>query len=354
MELSVLDQSPIRQGSPPSASIAETLELASLAETLGYARYWVSEHHNSPSVAGTAPEVLIGAIAARTRRIRVGSAGVMLPHYASLKVAEQFRVLEAIAPGRIDLGLGRAPGSDMATALALNPNARGAAERFGMQVQEVLALLEGRALGTGFEGHQVVAEPRGETMPEGWILGSSDWGAQAAALLGLPYCFAYFFNDGQGAQSALGLYRRLFRPSARLAAPHAAICVFAVAAETEAEAWRLHRSREVWRLERDRGRYLPIVSVEDAARRMSTPAEEATVGSMRERAIVGTGRQVFDRLLALQRALGVDEIALVTSTFDADARRRSYALVAEAAGLSSYSRSQATKRAMPSASVVAG
>ena len=333
MKLSVLDQSPIRQGVEPASSIAETLALASLADELGYARYWVSEHHNSASIAGTAPEVLIGAIAARTRRIRVGSAGVMLPHYASLKVAEQFRVLEAIAPGRIDLGLGRAPGSDMATAMALNPNVRGQADRFGTQVQEVIALLDGQALGTGFAGHTVVAEPRGPTSPEVWILGSSDWGAQAAAMLGLPYCFAWFFSDGQGAEDALGLYRHFFRPGERLSAPHSAICVFAIAAEDEAAAWALNRSREVWKLDRDLGRYLPIVPVEEAAARVLSAAQEASVERARERAIVGTAGQVVGRLDALGRSLAVDEIAVVTATYDPAARRRSYALIAEAAAL---------------------
>ena len=337
MKLSVLDQSPIRQGVTPADSIVESLELASLADRLGYARYWVSEHHNSPSVAGTAPEILMAAIAARTTRIRVGSAGVMLPHYASLKVAEQFRVLEAIAPGRIDLGLGRAPGSDMATALALNPNARGQAERFGGQVQEVMALLDGHALGTQFAGHTVTAEPRGETSPEVWILGSSEWGAQAAALLGLPYCFAYFFSDGLGAEEAIGLYRHHFRPGDRLASSHAAICVFAIAAETEAEAWRLNRSREIWRLERDRGRYLPVVPVEEAQARTLSAAEEASMARLRERAVVGTGAQVVTKLQMLQDRLGVDEIAVVCATYDIAARRRSYALIAEAAGLSSRS-----------------
>ncbi len=337
MKLSVLDQSPIRQGAMPADSIVESLELASLADRLGYARYWVSEHHNSPSVAGTAPEILMAAIAARTTRIRVGSAGVMLPHYASLKVAEQFRVLEAIAPGRIDLGLGRAPGSDMATALALNPNARGQAERFGGQVQEVMALLDGHALGTQFTGHTVTAEPRGQTSPEVWILGSSEWGAQAAALLGLPYCFAYFFSDGLGAEEAIELYRRHFRPGDRLASSHAAICVFAIAAETEAEAWRLNRSREIWRLDRDRGRYLPVVPVEEAQARVLSAAEEASMARLRERAVVGTGAQVVAKLQALQDQLGVDEIAVVCATYDIAARRRSYALIAEAAGLSSRS-----------------
>ena len=336
MKLSVLDQSPIREGETGAASIRETLALATLAEELGYARFWVSEHHNSPSVAGSAPEVLIAAIAARTKRIRVGSAGVMLPHYASLKVAEQFRVLEAIAPGRIDLGLGRAPGADMATAMALNPNVREQSDRFAGQVQEVAALLEGRALGTSFGGHTVVAEPRGETTPAIWILGSSDWGAQAAAVLGLPYCFAYFFSDGRGAEDAIGLYKHFFRPGERLGAAHCAICVFAIAAETQAEAWRLHRSREVWRLDRERGQYNPVVSVEAASARTMTPAEEALVGRMRERAIVGTAEQVVERLQGLQTALGVDEIAVVTATFDLEARRRSYRLIAEAAGLGGF------------------
>ena len=335
MKLSVLDQSPIKSGVMPAASIAETIELAVLAERLGYARYWVSEHHNSASIAGTAPEVLIAAIASRTTRIRVGSAGVMLPHYASLKVAEVFRVLDAIAPGRIDLGLGRAPGSDMATAMALNPNVRGQADRFATQVQEVEALLEGQALGTQYAGHTVVAEPRGETVPQMWILGSSDWGAQAAAMLGLPYCFAYFFSDGAGAEQALELYRRHFRPSAHLAAPHSAICVFAVAAETEVEAWRLNRPREIWRLDRDRGQYLPIVSVEEAEARVLSEAEAASAARLRDRAVVGTGAQVVERLAVLERALAVDEIAVVTATHDAQARRRSYELVADAAGLAS-------------------
>ena len=333
MKLSVLDQSPIKSGVTPASSITETIELAMLAERLGYARYWVSEHHNSASIAGTAPEVLIAAIAARTSRIRVGSAGVMLPHYASLKVAEVFRVLDAIAPGRIDLGLGRAPGSDMATAMALNPNVRGQADRFAQQVQEVEALLEGQALGTQFAGHTVVAEPRGPTMPEMWILGSSDWGAQAAAMLGLPYCFAYFFSDGAGAEQALELYRRLFRPGPHLAAPHSAICVFAVAADSEAEAWRLNRPREIWRLDRDRGQYLPIVSVEEAEARVMTDAEAASAARLRDRAVVGTGKQVVAQLGALESALRVQEIAVVTATHDAAARRRSYELVAQAAGL---------------------
>lgn len=333
MKLSVLDQSPIRKGAEPAASIRETLSLAEHCERLGYARYWVSEHHNSGSIAGTAPEVLIGAIAARTRTIRVGSAGVMLPHYAPLKVAEQFRVLDALAPGRIDLGLGRAPGSDMATAMALNPQVRENAERFALHVQEVLALVHGESLPESHPHRGLVAQPRGATAPEVWLLGSSAWGAQAAAFLGLPYCFAWFFSDGEGAEQAMALYRQNFRPSRFLERPHAAICVFALAAETEAEAWRQNRTREAWRLDRDRGLYLPLVTPEEAEARVLTPIERAHLEMLRDRALVGTGPQVADAIGRLARSLDADEVAVVTATYDAEVRRRSYELLARAAGL---------------------
>src|SRR5271167_2744591 len=194
MKWSVLDQSPASAGSTQGAAIRESIALARHCEELGYERYWVSEHHNSASIVGTAPEILMAAIAATTRRIRVGSAGVMLPHYSALKVAEQFRVLEAIAPGRIDLGVGRAPGSDGRTAMALNPNAAQAADDFPVNHP--------------FRG--VYAQPLGPHAPEIWVLGSSNYGAQVAAFFGLPYCFAYFFSDGAGAQQALDIYHASF------------------------------------------------------------------------------------------------------------------------------------------------
>src|SRR5215210_1727145 len=211
--LSILDQSTVASGRGPGDAIRETLELARLADAWGYARYWLAEHHNSESHAGSAPEMLVAAIAATTTRIRIGTAGVMLPHYSSLKVAEQFRVAEAIAPGRIDLGLGRAPGSDGRTAFALNPNAREAADRFPAQVQEVLGWL-GEGLPEGHPFRSVTASPVVPTRPEVWILGSSDYGAQVAAYFGLPYCFAHFITDGSGADQAFALYRQNYRPSA--------------------------------------------------------------------------------------------------------------------------------------------
>ncbi len=218
MKWSVLDQSPSSAGSAQDVAIRESIALAQHCDALGYERYWVSEHHNSASIVGTAPEILIAAVAATTRRIRVGSAGVMLPHYSALKVAEQFRVLEAIAPGRIDLGVGRAPGSDGLTAHALNPHSHGA-EEFPRQVQELQHWVSGIELPAGHPYRNIMALPKGSSSPQLWILGSSDYGAQLAAHFGLPYAYAYFFTEGAGVEEALSLYRRNYRPTERYPPP---------------------------------------------------------------------------------------------------------------------------------------
>src|SRR5690606_5570019 len=189
MKLSVLDQSTASAGRTQDVAIRETLELARRCDALGYHRYWVSEHHSTDTIVGTAPEVLMAAIAATTKRIRIGSAGVMLPHYSALKVAEQFRVLEAIAPGRIDLGVGRAPGSDRLTALALNPDAANAVDLFPQQVRDLYCWVTGTPLPAGHPFAAVKAHPLGPTSPDLWILGSSDYGARLAAYFGLPYAY---------------------------------------------------------------------------------------------------------------------------------------------------------------------
>jgi luciferase family oxidoreductase group 1 len=329
LKLSVLDQSPARQGATQDQAIRESLALATHCETLGYHRYWVSEHHNSASIVGTAPEVLMAAIAATTRRIRVGSAGVMLPHYSTLKVAEQFRVLEAIAPGRIDLGLGRAPGSDRLTAMALNPDPH-AAENFPNQVHELDLWLRGEPLPQGHPFHAIRAHPQGPTTPQIWILGSSDYGAQLAAHFGLPYAYAYFFTDGRGTEEALALYRRNYRPSARHPQPMATICVWALAAETEAEARQLLMTREHWRVGFERGLREPLLSPQAAAAHPYTEADRSIIQRLRERAIVGSAEQVASRIIELATVFGLDEIVINTWTYDPEARRRSYELIAEA------------------------
>src|SRR5688572_2790250 len=270
MKLSVLDQSVSLSGSSEDAAIRDTLDLAQHCEALGYHRFWLSEHHGLPTIVGSAPEILMAAIAARTERIRIGSAGVMLPHYSALKVAEQFRVLESLAPGRIDLGVGRAPGGDMRTAQALNPNAAMAAEAFPEQVRDLQAW-------TATPRHRgITAHPLTPHAPEIWILGSSDYGARLAAHYGLPYAFAYFFTDGQGAEQAIALYRDNYRPSERHPAPQATLCVWALAADTEQQALHHALSRERWRVDRQRGVFGPLQPPDDVAAR-GFSADEWTI-----------------------------------------------------------------------------
>ena len=332
MKWSVLDQSPASAGSPQGAAIRESIALAQHCDALGYERYWVSEHHNSESIVGTAPEILIAAIAATTRHIRVGSAGVMLPHYSALKVAEQFRVLEAIAPGRIDLGVGRAPGSDGLTAHALNQHSN-AAEDFPRQVQELQHWVSGIPLPVGHAYRNILAFPTGTTSPQLWILGSSAYGAQLAAHFGLPYAFAYFFSEGAGVDEALALYRRNYRPTERYPQPCATICVWALAADTEGEARRLLKTREYWRTGFEKGLRLPLASPEEAESYSYTDAERLMIDKLRSVALVGTGAQVSEKLNALAQRLELNEIVINTWTFDPRARRHSYSMLADAFGL---------------------
>ncbi|HEY0856153.1 MAG TPA: LLM class flavin-dependent oxidoreductase [Albitalea sp.] len=322
MRLSVLDQSVSLAGRGEDEAIRDTLALAQHADTLGYHRFWLSEHHGLATIVGSAPEILMAAIAARTPRIRIGSAGVMLPHYSALKVAEQFRVLESLAPGRIDLGVGRAPGGDMRTAQALNPNAHLAAEAFPQQVRDLQAW-------TSLPRHRgITAHPLTPQSPEIWVLGSSDYGAQLAAQFGLPYAFAYFFTDGQGAEQAMALYRDLYRPSERHPLPQATLCVWALAADSEDEALHHALSRERWRVDRQRGVFGPLQSPVDVAARGFDAADRPIVESMRRKAFVGSAAQVGAKLRALAAAFSLDEIVVNTWAHAPAVRRHSYDLLA--------------------------
>jgi luciferase family oxidoreductase group 1 len=332
MRLGVLDQSPVRSGMTPAEAIQETLELAQVADRLGYHRYWVAEHHSTPGLAGSSPEVLIGQIAARTRRLRVGSGGVMLSHQSALKVAESFRVLEALFPGRIDLGIGRAPGSDQRTARALRHGTEALGmEHFPQQVADLLAFLRD-ALPVGHPFAGVQAMPTGPTMPETWLLGSSDQSAAVAAHLGTAFSFAHFINSEGGAEITRA-YARHFRSSADLTAPRVSAAVFALAADTEAEARRLARSRELFLLRLYTGRAGRYPSVEEAEAYPYSAHELALLPHLRRRAIVGTPEAVRDGLLALAEEYGVDELIIVTITHDPKARAHSYELLARAFGL---------------------
>jgi luciferase family oxidoreductase group 1 len=327
LALSILDQSVATAGRGHDETLRNTLALAQQAEVWGYQRFWVSEHHSHPSIVGSAPEVLMAAIAARTQRIRIGSAGVMLPHYAAYKVAEQFRVLDALAPGRIDMGVGRAPGSDGRTAQVLNPD-RYAAERFAQQVMELQSWVQGRPWPAGHPGHGVHAYPMTDSAPQLWMLGSSDYGAQLAAHLGLPYAFAWFITDGQGAEQALNLYRDHFKPQEERTRPQATVCVWALAADTDAEAWRLFESRARWRMDRHLGRLGPLLAPEQALRDYSA-AEQLALERLRAQALVGSAATVGARLRQLASRLALDELVLITWTHDPQAQRRSYELLAQ-------------------------
>jgi luciferase family oxidoreductase group 1 len=332
MKLSVLDQSPVRQGVSPADALQETIELARHVDRLGYHRYWLAEHHSSPGLASTAPEILVARIAAETRHLRVGSGGVMLSHYSALKVAETFRMLEALYPGRIDLGIGRAPGSDQLTAIALQhgPGALGL-EYFPHQISDLLGFIENR-LPPDHPFHRIRVMPAGDTQPEIWLLGSSDQSAILAAYFGCAFSFAHFIS-AEGGPEVMDAYRRQFRPSERLAAPLGSIGVFVICAETEAEARRLAASRDLMRLRLDQGILAPVPPPEEALTYPYTPAELHRLEHYRRRQTVGTPEQVKAELQALAGRFGVEELVVLTICHDFAARQRSYTLLAQAFGL---------------------
>jgi luciferase family oxidoreductase group 1 len=327
--LSVLDQSPIKSGDTAAEAIHETLELAQITDSLGYHRYWLAEHHSTRGLAGSSPEVLIGQVATRTSGIRVGSGGVMLSHYSSLKVAENFRMLETLFPGRIDLGIGRAPGSDQQTArvLAHDHNAHDV-DLFPKKVADLIGFLHNSfEAGHPFTG--IRAMPDGPGVPELWLLGSSDHTAALAAHFGTAFAFAHFINSLDYAES-VGAYVKRFRPSPYLSGPRASLALFVVCADSEAEANRLARSRDLFVLWLNTGRPGPYPSVEEAEAYPYTERELAIVQCNRQRVIAGDPEQVRDRLLTLGGQCGVDEFVILTITHDFKARVRSYELLAQA------------------------
>ncbi len=329
LPLGVLDQSPVAEGSTGADALRNTVDLARLVDGLGFHRLWVAEHHGGASLAGPAPEALVGPLAAATRHLRVGSGGVMLPHYSPFKVAEAFSLLAGLFPGRIDLGVGRAAGTDPLTTFALQRDRRQATpEDFPGQLAELLAHLEDALPADHPFAHLPATLPGRPHAPEPWLLGSSAQSALWAAELGLPYAFADFI-DPRGAAVAR-TYRERFAPGVRLDAPRTVVAVWALAAETEEEARRQAApSRMVLSLLR-RGRLVPVPEPDTALRFLAAQGEDAATG---RRAVVGTAEQVREGVEAVAEEYGADEVLLVTITHGHDVRRRSYELVAQAFGL---------------------
>jgi luciferase family oxidoreductase group 1 len=332
LRLSVLDQSPIPEGSTGADALRNTLDLARLTDELGYHRYWVAEHHGGPMLAGPSPEVLIGPIAAATRRLRVGSGGVMLPHYSPLKVAESFSLLAGLYPGRIDLALGRAAGTDPMTTYALQRDRREPSpDDFPQQLAELLGYLEDALPRDHPFARLSRSLPGLPERPEPWLLGSSVQSALWAAELGLPYAFADFINP-RGAEIA-ARYRERFAPGVRQPAPRVAVGAWVLCAESEEEARRLASSSRMAMTLLRRGQLIPVPTPERALRFL---AEEESPGGgsvARRRAIVGDPEGIRAGVEALVEEYGAEEVVVVTITHDHGARRRSYELLADAFGL---------------------
>ena len=334
LELSVVDQSPVRAGESAGQALRDTIALAVEVEKLGFQRYWLAEHHSVPNFAGTSPEILIGQVAAQTKTIRVGSGGIMLSHYSALKVAENFRMLGALYPGRIDLGVGRAPGSDQITAAALSfPGHPKEIRHFPRQVVDLLGFLNNNLE----EGHffsGIRAGPGEPEVPDVWLLGSRYDSAQMAAQLGLPFAYAHFFGIAvEEGPAIVANYRQNYQPSEQFPEPKVNVGVHVVCAETEKEATRLAASRNLSRLFNITGRGKGIPSPEEAASYLYQPDEAAFVKQYQNVCIDGDPEQVKAGLDGIAEIYQTPDLSVVTITHSLADRVHSYELVAEACGL---------------------
>jgi luciferase family oxidoreductase group 1 len=338
VKLSILDQSPVSAGSDAGQALRNTVELAQTADSLGFHRYWIAEHHAIEALASPAPELLIARVGSETSRIRIGSGGVMLPHYSAFKVAETFRVLHALYPGRIDLGVGRAPGGSPLESYALRRNRKEALDDFPEQLTELLAFLhKGFPAGHQFAGIRLSPDMPGA--PEVWLLGSSLWSAQAAAQFGLPYNFAHFIDPNR-TREAIELYRRSFNPGLHGSGPHAILALGVICAESDEEAQRLATSARLFFRRIRQGDLRPIATPEDAAPELAKIPDAVFAQWFPEngewpRYIVGSPERVRRELSRMADALKLDEIMAVTIVHDHRARLRSYELLSQAFDLQS-------------------
>ena len=325
--LSVLDLSPVVSGSTAAQALRNTVDLARLADHLGFTRYWIAEHHNMPMIASSAPEIMIGQVAAATSRIRVGSGGVMLPNHAPLMVAERFKVLEALYPGRIDLGLGRAPGTDPATSYALRRRQGVSEEDDFLDRFNELMLFETRGFPPGHPFANVKAMPSDVALPPIFLLGSSDYSAQLAGHIGAVFAFAHHFATFDAAE-AMRLYRESFKPSGSHAKPYAILATHVVCADTDEEADRLARTVDLNFVRRAKGEYLPLASPEEATAYDYAPVDRARIASNRQRMSVGSPATVKARLEPLIEATQAQELMVTTMIHGHAARKHSYELLA--------------------------
>lgn len=340
LSISVLDLAPIGAGFTASQALRNTLELARLADRLGFTRYWLAEHHGMPSIASSSPEVLIGHVAAGTRRIRVGSGGIMLPNHAPLRIAEAFHTLEALHPGRIDLGIGRAPGTDPVTSSALRPFD---AQQFPEQLAELLSLSRGD-FPPGHPFHRVRVVPSDVELPPVWLLGSSGASARMAGQMGLGYSFARHFSHAPPAPAAEA-YRAAFQPSDRFPRPHFILGVAAVVAETDERADFLASSADLTWVRLQRGELRAIPTPEEARAYPYTPQERATARGYRSLLFVGSPATVREQIEAVAAESGADEVMVTTTIHSHAERMRSYELLAEAFGLATPERDEAASAA---------
>jgi len=330
LSLAVVEQSPVRKGGTGADALHETIELAVACEAMGYERFWVAEHHNIGGIASTSPEILIGQIGAVTQTMRIGSGGVMLPHYSAFKVAENFRMLETLFPGRIDLGLGRAPGGDQRTMLAMSyPSNPTDVRAYPEQVEDLIGYL-GDSLPEDHPFARLRPGPPTENKPEVWLLGSGVDSAQLAAQRGLPFSFAHFFGNSRQGPAIVDHYRKHFRPSAELAEPRVHVAVQVMCADTSEEAAWHASSLKLGRIQMARGEERAgIVSPEEASEHVFTPEEERFLVTSGMKATVGDPAEVASELDALSEQYGTDLFGIVTICYDFAARRRSYELLAE-------------------------
>jgi luciferase family oxidoreductase group 1 len=328
MQLSVLDQSPIISGQSASRAIAETLRLARRADELGYERYWLAEHHAIAALADPCPEVLLARLGAETKRIRIGSGGVLLPYYSAFRTAEAFRMLEALYPGRVDLGIGRAPGGDLRTAQAVGGGHMPDAGRFPEQVWQLVGHLDG-SLPQEHPFKGVRLQPEVASAPGVWLLGSSDYSGALAAQLGLPFAFAHFINP-RGGDAVCRLYRDNFQPSGREKSPRVVVCTFAICGASDDDAERLAAAIDLRRLHMALNIDSAVPTLEEAARHRYTGDERRYVLGQRSRAVIGGPVKCRREIEEMAKRYGADEVMVLTITGDYESRLRSYELLIEA------------------------